>query len=84
MFFLLGHIFGHGFTPLFWNLSFDIFIHLLQKSRYPSSIEIDLEKSKFYKVSTKNIKDDPIFQIGKNPVSCPETDASENLDKYIY
>lgn len=27
---------------------------------------------------------DPIFNIGKNPVNLGVTDASENLDKYIY
>jgi len=28
--------------------------------------------------------DDPIFNIGRNPVSCGISDASENLDKYLY
>lgn len=28
--------------------------------------------------------DDPIFRIGKNPVEGGVTDASVNLDKYIY
>jgi hypothetical protein len=29
-------------------------------------------------------KDDPIYDLGKNPVACGVTDASENLDKYLY
>ena len=28
--------------------------------------------------------DDPIFNIGRDPVSCGISDASENLDKYLY
>jgi hypothetical protein len=27
---------------------------------------------------------DPIYRLGKNPVIAPETDASVNLDNYIY
>lgn len=27
---------------------------------------------------------DPIFELGKNPVTLDVTDASVNLDKYIY
>jgi hypothetical protein len=27
---------------------------------------------------------DPIFELGKNPVTIDVTDASVNLDKYIY
>jgi virulence-associated protein VagC len=29
-------------------------------------------------------EDDPIYDIGKNPVTLDITDASENLDRYIY
>lgn len=29
-------------------------------------------------------RDDPIFDIGREPVACGITDASENLDKYLY
>jgi hypothetical protein len=28
--------------------------------------------------------DDPIFDIGREPVACGIPDASENLDKYLY
>jgi hypothetical protein len=28
--------------------------------------------------------DDPIFNIGRGPVACGISDASENLDKYLY
>ena len=30
------------------------------------------------------MKDDPIFKLGTNPVNCGVTDASENLDRYLY
>lgn len=29
-------------------------------------------------------KEDPIYDIGKEPVACGVADASENLDKYVY
>jgi hypothetical protein len=29
-------------------------------------------------------RDDPIFDIGREPVTCGMPDASENLDKYLY
>ena len=29
-------------------------------------------------------RDDPIFNIGRDPVACGISDASENLDKYLY
>ena len=29
-------------------------------------------------------EDDPIYDIGKDPVTLEITDASENLDRYIY
>lgn len=29
-------------------------------------------------------RDDPIFDIGKDPVACGVPDASEDLDKYLY
>jgi hypothetical protein len=30
------------------------------------------------------VKKNPIFRLGTNPVSCNAPDASENPDKYIY
>ena len=41
-------------------------------------------------LETKNIssnyldEDDPIYDLAKDPVDCGVTDASENLDKYLY
>jgi hypothetical protein len=29
-------------------------------------------------------RDDPIFDIGREPIACGISDASENLDKYLY
>lgn len=34
--------------------------------------------------SLNNLSDDPIFGLGENPVSAGVTDASENLDQYLY
>ncbi len=30
------------------------------------------------------IQDDPIWNLGSNPVTCDVTDASENLDLHLY
>ena len=30
------------------------------------------------------LKDDPIYKLGKNPITTDISDASENMDDYIY
>lgn len=35
-------------------------------------------------LSSSELEDDPIWELGTNPVVCDVTDASENLDRYLY
>jgi hypothetical protein len=46
--------------------------------------EVDIRKQNGIIVVIPAGKDDPIFNIGQNPVVSGVSDASENLDKYIY
>jgi len=46
--------------------------------------EVDIHKHNGLIVVTPVGKEDSIYDIGKNPVKLGITDASENLDKYIY
>ncbi len=55
----------------------------------PKEMFGDMERVKIIKqdgmiVIVSVSAEDPIFQLGKNPVICGVTDASENLDKYLY
>ena len=46
--------------------------------------EVDIRKQNGVIVVIPAGLDDPIFDIGKDPVVSGVSDASENLDKYIY
>ena len=46
--------------------------------------EVDVRKHNSVIVVVPACKDDPIHDIGKNPVVSGVSDASENLDKYLY
>ena len=46
--------------------------------------EVDIRKQNGAIVVVPAGKDDPIHDIGKNPVVSGVSDASENLDKYLY
>ena len=46
--------------------------------------EVDIRKQNGVIVVIPAGKDDPIFNIGKDPVVSGVSDASENLDKYLY
>ena len=46
--------------------------------------EVDIRRRNGVIVVVPVGEKDPIFNIGKNPVKLGITDASENLDKYIY
>lgn len=46
--------------------------------------EVDIDKHNGLIVVTPVGKRDPIYDIGKNPVKLGITDASENLDRYVY
>jgi metal-responsive CopG/Arc/MetJ family transcriptional regulator len=42
------------------------------------------ELSMISQTSSSKSQDDPIWELGTNPVVCDVTDASENLDRYLY
>lgn len=46
--------------------------------------DVDIRKQNGIIVVIPAGKDDPIYDIGKDPVTLGIPDASENLDKYIY
>lgn len=46
--------------------------------------EVDIRKQNGLIVVMPVGKEDPLYDIGKNPVELGIPDASENLDKYIY
>ena len=46
--------------------------------------EVDIRKQNGIIVVVPMGKEDPIYDIGKNPVKLGIPDASENLDKYVY
>jgi hypothetical protein len=46
--------------------------------------EVDIRKQNGIIVVVPAGKDDPIYDIGKNPVVSGVSDASENLDIYLY
>ena len=46
--------------------------------------EVDIRRRNGVIVVVPLVAKDPIFNIGKNPVRLGITDASENLDKYVY
>ena len=46
--------------------------------------EVDIRKQNGIIVVMPVGKEDPIHNIGKNPVKLGISDASENLDKYLY
>lgn len=46
--------------------------------------EVDIRKENNLIVITPKTKDDPILELGKHPVFCGTSDASDQHDKYIY
>jgi hypothetical protein len=46
--------------------------------------EVDIRKQNGVIVVIPAGRDDPIYDIGKDPVRSGVSDASENLDKYLY
>jgi len=45
-------------------------------------VEIVKEKGRITVIPT--VKTDPVFRLGKKPVNCGLSDASESHDKYLY
>lgn len=46
--------------------------------------EVEIRKNNGMIIIIPLVKEDPIFELGKNPVLCGISDASENHDKYLY
>jgi hypothetical protein len=57
---------------------------VIPKNLLEGAKEVDVRKENKRIVLTPMPAEDPIFRIGKNPVKGGVTDASVNLDKYIY
>ena len=57
---------------------------LIPKELLEGITEVDIRKQNGVIVVIPAGKDDPLYDIGKNPVVTGVNDASENLDKYIY
>lgn len=57
---------------------------LIPKDLLTGITEVDIRKQNGIIMVVPAGKDDPIYDIGKDPVASGVSDASENLDKYIY
>jgi len=57
---------------------------LIPKDLLTGITEVDIRKQNGVIMVIPAGKDDPIYDIGKEPVACGVPDASENLDKYLY
>jgi len=55
---------------------------LIPKELLTGITEVDIRKQNGVILVIPAGKDDPIYDIGKEPVACGVSDASENLDKY--
>ena len=57
---------------------------LIPKALLGSAEEVQIIEEPGRLVVVLDRSSDPIYRLGKNPVIAPETDASTNLDKYVY
>ena len=57
---------------------------LIPKDLLTGITEVDIRKQNGVIIVIPAGSDDPIYDIGKEPVTCGVPDASENLDKYLY
>lgn len=46
--------------------------------------EVEIRKEHDIILVVPAVKEDPVFSLGTNPVTCNTPDASENPDKYLY
>ena len=46
--------------------------------------QVEIQKEGGLIIVTPIIQRDPIMELGKNPVTCGVSDASEHHDRYIY
>ncbi|MGA7730363.1 MAG: hypothetical protein WCD37_03715 [Chloroflexia bacterium] len=57
---------------------------LIPKSLLEGIDEVDILKQDGMIIVVAAREEDPIFQLGKNPIEAGIPDASENLDHYLY
>ncbi len=57
---------------------------MIPKALLGGVTEVEILKENSQILVVPIIKEDPIFQIGKHPVACNITDASEKHDNYLY
>ena len=57
---------------------------LIPKKLLPGVEEVEIRRERDVILFVPKAKDDPIFKLGSSPVTCGATDASENLDRYLY
>ena len=57
---------------------------VIPKKLFKGNEEVEIRRESSIITVIPKVKEDPIFRLGVNPVSCNTPDASENPDKYIY
>ncbi|MBM4167206.1 MAG: hypothetical protein FJ218_09865 [Ignavibacteria bacterium] len=57
---------------------------LIPKRMLKGVKEVEIKKEDNAVIVLQVDKNDPIFQLGRNPVDCDVSDAAENFDKYLY
>jgi hypothetical protein len=57
---------------------------LVPKEMLSGAEEVEIRKEDHLIVISPIAKDDPVFNLGKRPVECGVTDASERHDKHLY
>jgi len=57
---------------------------LIPKEMLSGFEEVDIRREDHQIVIIPLAKDDPIVNLGKRPVECGVSDASEHHDKYLY
>lgn len=57
---------------------------VIPKKFFEGVEEVEIKKENGLILIVPITKTDPLSQLGKNPVKCGVSDASENHDKYLY
>lgn len=57
---------------------------VIPKSLLEGVEEVEIRKGRDVIVVVPVPREDPLFNLGTNPVACGAPDASENLDAYLY
>ena len=57
---------------------------LIPKEMLAGAVEVEIRKEDHRIVISPLIERDPILELGKRPVQCGVSDASEHHDNYLY